>query len=107
MLLPVEARYPPGEVLETGGALPGAPQPASASATPSRASKWRARGVTRSATPRWSTFDAVRLGVTPPTDVPTSIQERAYSSANWYTPPPELRKKDLRVVQPDRQVNIQ
>ncbi len=37
-------------------------------------------------TPRWTTIDAFRFGVSIPEGAPVSTQERAYTSPIWYTP---------------------
>ena len=42
--------------------------------------------VLENPTCRWSTWDALRAGVAPRPDLPTTIQERAYSSPIWFVP---------------------
>jgi hypothetical protein len=38
------------------------------------------------ARPRWTTFEAARLGVKLPTRVPETVQDRVYTSSVWYSP---------------------
>ncbi|MDE2976539.1 MAG: DUF3604 domain-containing protein [Acidobacteriota bacterium] len=42
--------------------------------------------VLENPTCRWSTWDALRAGVEPNPDMPSTIQERAWSSPIWYVP---------------------
>jgi hypothetical protein len=37
-------------------------------------------------TPRWTAYDAKYYGVKLAPEVPTSLQERAYTSPIWYSP---------------------
>lgn len=39
-------------------------------------------------TPRWTTYDAAKFGVPLPDVVPPTVQDRAYTSAVWYSPAP-------------------
>ncbi len=42
--------------------------------------------VLQNPTCRWSTWDAIRAGVKPRSDLPATLQERAWSSPIWYRP---------------------
>jgi hypothetical protein len=58
---------------------------------PSQAAVYYVR-VLEIPTPRWTTYDSVRSGIPIPDGVPTTLQERAWSSPIWYTPPTKSAK---------------
>jgi len=67
----------------------GAPELATAWTDPEFDPKQRAfyyARVLEIPTPRWSTYDAVALGMPIPKGLPATIQERAWTSPIWYTP---------------------
>src|SRR5262245_31144627 len=47
-------------------------------------------------TPRWSTYDAAKLGVAPPKEVAATVQERVWTTPIWFTPKPEVAKAAKR-----------
>ena len=53
---------------------------------PTRRAAYYAR-VLQIPTPHWTVYDAVRLGVDLPEQSPREVQNRAYTSPIWYTPP--------------------
>jgi hypothetical protein len=51
--------------------------------------------VLENPTCRWSTWDALRAGIEPRSDLPSTIQERAWSSPIWIAPAREADRPEF------------
>ena len=71
---------------------------------PDRAAFYYVR-VLENPTCRWSTWDALRAGVAPRSDLPRTLQERAWSSPIWFSPSPlEESGSELTPLHPETEL---